>query len=176
MTTQSKKPAAKRKPLTPEQKAKKAAKAKEAREAKIKAAEEVKPETPVEDSGPEELKAVEQEFLKLEADVKEALDNGFHNKAFKLVEHLPDNAPFKVEVHIKAADMRDKASTRSSGIRPVKQKEITSEQVLKKWQELVDLLEKFTSQQQLAKRPWRHIFQAFMNTRQRRNQFSHNIR
>lgn len=81
-------------------------------------------------------------------------------------------APKKAAAKPKAAPKK----AADTNIRPVKKVEITSEQVLKKWQELVDLLEKFTSQQQLAKRPWRHIFQAFMNTRQRRNQFSHNIR
>lgn len=121
------------------------------------------------------------EVIQLKKDVDKAFKNGFHNKAAKLVAKLDKKDPYKISVLEKAAKMKAdaKAAAKKEGdksIRPARQsKVITPDEVMKKWEALVDILTHYLDQQRRAGRAWRHINQVQIVVKQHMLRFKRNL-
>ena len=115
------------------------------------------------------------ESIKLRAKVSEELAEGNHKNAAKLVEGLAKDDPFKINVLAAIEGIKEAAKPKPS-IRPAKQpKEIQPDDVLKKWEALIDILTRYLAQQQLGKKAWRHIHLGVLNVKQRMEQFKRNL-
>ena len=144
MSTETKKP---RKALTPAQKAAKAAKAKATRERKAAAKE----------AAEQEIEETVEEVVPEEVPIEETATESVPEE----IEAVPKEEP-KVEEAPKS-------------IRPTRQpKIITFEDVMKKWEALVDVLKAYLDQQQKSGKAWRHINQAHIVIKQHMLRFKRN--
>ena len=114
------------------------------------------------------------ERIKLRQAVSKEFASGHHNKAAKLVEKLSKDDPFKIDVLESVENIKEASKDKS--VRPARQpKEIKIEEVMKKWDALIDVLTRYLAQQRRLARAWRHINQVLTIVTQHMKRFKRNL-
>lgn len=120
----------------------------------------------------EGLKVNAEKLAEVKSDVELAFNNGHFAKAVDLVKDLADDNPYKIEVLTKSAKMEKEAG---KSIRPTKKpKVIEFDDVLKKWQDSVDILKAYRDQQQKAGKAFIHIHVGYHRSNQFMLRFKRN--
>ena len=88
----------------------------------------------------------------------------------------PKKAQSKSLPETKIEPKAETKKAEDSSIRPVKKpKVITTDEVMKSWNGLIDILTRYLAQQRKADRAWRHINQVLMVITQHMKRFKRNL-